>query len=72
MSTANRPLVNEVSDWKDLSPGQPVQVDNGDGQVTRAVVDALFEDGSIIWLRSEPIGSRSLHLREDPLTLYTI
>jgi len=71
MGTVNRPLVNEISDWTDLSPGQPVQVDNGDGQVSRALVDTLFEDGSIIWLRNEP-GSRSLHLRDDPLTLYAI
>ena len=71
-TAANRARTNEVSGWKELTPDQPVLVDPGDGQITHAVVDTLFEDGTIIWLRSEPIGWRSLHLSEDPLALYSV
>ncbi|MGO4588838.1 hypothetical protein [Paenarthrobacter sp. 2TAF44] len=71
-TAADRARTNEISDWKELTLGQPVLVDPGDGRITRAVVDALFEDGSIIWLRSEPIGWSSLHLSEDLLTLYRV
>lgn len=65
-------LTNAVQDWKDLIPGQTVYVATDDGWVTRAVVDTINDDGSIMWLRNEPIGDRSLHLKTDPLTVYKL
>jgi len=62
--------VNEVQDWDALIPGDLVQILTESGTISRAVVDTTNDDGSIIWLRHEPIGHRSLHLKTDPVTLY--
>lgn len=61
---------NEVQDWDDLIPGDLVQILTEAGTSNRAVVDTISDDGSIIWLRNEPIGHRSLHLKTDPVLLY--
>lgn len=61
---------NEVQDWNDLLSGDLVQVLAEPGTISRAVVDTINDDGSIIWLRNEPIGHRTLHLKTDPVTLY--
>lgn len=60
---------NEVQEWDDLLPGDLVQILAEPGTISRAVVDTINDDGSIIWLRNEPIGHRTLHLKTDPVTL---
>ena len=62
--------VDEVQDWDALMPGDLVQILTESGTINRAVVDTINDDGSIIWLRNEPIGHRSLHLKTDPVRLY--
>lgn len=61
---------NEVRRWDELEPGDLVQIHAESGTIGRAVVDTINDDGSMIWLRNEPIGHRSLHLQEDPITIY--
>lgn len=63
-------LVNEVRNWDDLMPGDLVQILTETGTSNRAIVDTINDDGSIIWLRNEPVGDRSLHLKADPVRLY--
>ncbi|MFF2345989.1 hypothetical protein [Pseudarthrobacter sp. NPDC058119] len=60
-----------VRKWKHLEPGTWVEALSEDGELSRAYVDDLAADGSIIWLVTEGSGHRSLHLKTDPLTLYT-
>jgi hypothetical protein len=61
---------NAVWDWIDLTPGDFVHVRTDTGVISRAVVDTLTDDGTMVWLRNDPMGYRSLHLITDPLTLY--
>jgi hypothetical protein len=59
-----------LRDWKEPEPGEVVEVRREYGPLSRAQVDTLNAEGTVIWLRSEGIGLRTLHLATDPLTLY--
>jgi hypothetical protein len=60
----------EVHRWDELIPGDLVQILTKSGITSRAVVDTINDDASMIWLRDEPIGHRSLYLHEDPIIIY--
>lgn len=60
-----------VIDWSELDPGVLVEVHIG-GYVSHARVDLLSADKTILWLRTDGTGHRSLHLNTDRLTLYRL
>jgi hypothetical protein len=64
------PRGRRVRKWSHLVPDDQVEVLDGVGCLTKACVDTISPDGSIVWLMSQATGSRVLHLQTDPITLY--
>jgi hypothetical protein len=55
--------------WTRLVPGDLVDVWRGSRWVSRARVDDLTGDGTVVWLVDLATGCRTLHLDRDGLTL---
>ncbi|MDF2050279.1 hypothetical protein [Arthrobacter sp. Cr_A7] len=66
------PTGRYIKNWNVLKPGQIVEVLNEHGLLIIAEIDALTDDHTIIWLRSLRSGQRTLHLVEDPISLYEL
>ena len=64
------PSGRPVHDWADLTIGDDVELLEDNGSVTRACVDTLTEDGTIVWLEPKGTGHRRLWMRSDAVTIY--
>jgi hypothetical protein len=58
--------------WAELTLGENVMIVDRRGNLTPATVDTLSDDGSIVWLKPQLVGHRTLHLRTDPIVLHRI
>jgi hypothetical protein len=64
------PRGRRVRKWTHLVPNDQVEVLDDAGTLTEACVDTVSPDGSVVWLKPQDTGTRVLHLRTDPITLY--
>jgi len=58
--------------WTTLQHGDYVEVWSTDSFRYVAYVDDLADDGTLIWVVEDGMGSRHLLVRGDPVTLYSI
>ncbi|WP_129545589.1 hypothetical protein [Arthrobacter dokdonensis] len=58
--------------WTTLQHGDYVEVWSTDSFRYLAYVDDLADDGTLIWVVEDGMGSRHLLVRGDPVTLYSI
>ncbi|MDQ0618382.1 hypothetical protein QFZ33_002406 [Arthrobacter globiformis] len=72
MGAYRRPLSSPVLDWNELTIGDNVIIVDRRGNLTPATVDTLNDDGTIVWLKPQHLGHRTLHLRTDPIMLHRI
>lgn len=59
-----------ISNWFDLCPGDLLEVQAASGFISYARVDMLSPDRTMLWLRTDGTGQRSLHLDTDDLMLF--
>lgn len=67
-----RPLSSPVLDWNELTLGENVIIVDRRGHLTPATVDTVNDDGTMVWLKPQYPGHRTLHLRTDPIMLHRI
>ncbi len=70
--TYTRPLCSPVTEWKELTAGENVIIVDRRGSFTPATVDTVTDDGTIVWLKPQQVGHRTLYLRTDPIMLHRI
>lgn len=70
--TYKRPLDRPVLDWTELTPGETVVAVDRRGVLTPSTVDTVTDEGTMVWLKPQGLGHRTLYLRTDPIMIHRI
>jgi hypothetical protein len=57
-------------DWKELKLGENVVIAARRGNIMPATVDTVTADGTMVWLKPQGIGHRTLYLKTDPIMIH--